>query len=134
MVLVIGLMAWRKWIVMGLALGGVGLALLVRADFHGLPPCPLYSTTGILCPGCGITRATRALLLGDVATAFQRNAVAIILMPFLAVVMTREVAAWAWKRPEWRSQAPGKWGVWIGLVVIVFGILRNLPGFDFLGP
>lgn len=127
-------MAWRKWIVLGLALGGVGLAFLVRENFRGLPPCPLQSTTGLYCPGCGVTRASRALLQGDIAGAMRMNSVAVLLMPLLAFMMAREIAAWAWQKPEWRPGNGGRWGIVLGVAVVLYGILRNLPGFEFLRP
>jgi hypothetical protein len=34
------------------------------------PVCPLYSVTGILCPGCGLTRGFHALFHGDVLPRF----------------------------------------------------------------
>jgi len=100
-------MAARKWLVIGLALGAAWLAILVRGNFRGLPPCPLHSTTGLYCPGCGVTRASRALMHGDLGTALQMNAVAILLMPLMAFVMIREIAAWGWQRPEWRPGTGG---------------------------
>jgi len=127
-------MALRKWLVISLALGAVVMAALVRGNFRGLPPCPLHSTTGLYCPGCGVTRATRALMHGDLVTALQMNMVAIILMPFLAIVMAREIIAWGWQRPEWRAGTGGRWGIGLGFAVIIYGILRNLPGLEFLRP
>ena len=127
-------MAWRKWAVVGLALGAVGLAALVAGNFRGLPPCPLQSTTGLFCPGCGVTRATRSLIQGDLTTALRMNPVAVLLMPLLAVMMAREIAAWAYQKPEWRPGIGGKWGIGLGFAVIIFGIIRNLPGFEFLTP
>ena len=35
--------------------------------------CPFYLLFGVPCPGCGITRAYRALLSGNVAEAFALN-------------------------------------------------------------
>ncbi len=35
-----------------------------------LPECSFYSMTGIMCPGCGGTRALRFLLKGDVVRSF----------------------------------------------------------------
>jgi hypothetical protein len=52
------------------------LAVLYYADpstsaFY--PACPLRAMTGLLCPGCGTTRALHALLHGQFATAFRFN-------------------------------------------------------------
>jgi len=127
-------MVWRKWVVLGLALGATTLAFLVKENVPGLPPCPIQSTTGLICPGCGITRASRALLHGDLLGAMKMNPLGILLMPLIAWMMAREIAAWAWQKPEWRATTGGRWGIALGIIVIIYGILRNVPGFEFLRP
>src|SRR5918993_280777 len=47
------------------------------------PVCPLYSLTGLACPGCGLTRGFHALFHGDVLTALDYNA----LLPFFAILI-----------------------------------------------
>ncbi len=52
----------------------VGIILLTikrifPADF-ALPPCVFHKWTGYYCPGCGGTRAVKALLRGDVIGSF----------------------------------------------------------------
>jgi hypothetical protein len=58
--------------------------LAVHVDF---PLCPLASTLGIPCPGCGLTRATLSLLHGDVRTALRFHPLVWLLSPlFIAFV------------------------------------------------
>ena len=46
--------------------------------------CPIHSLTGVFCPGCGSTRAARALLGGDLQLAFHNNAL-LLLSPVLVL-------------------------------------------------
>lgn len=46
------------------------------------PPCPFHRLTGYYCPGCGGTRAVRALFRGHLAASFFYHP----LVPYAAVV------------------------------------------------
>ncbi len=61
---------------LALLLGGFVLA--VHSDF---PLCPLASSFGIPCPGCGLTRATLALFHGDVQGALRLHPLVWLLAP-----------------------------------------------------
>lgn len=74
-----------RWWVGTLVAGAVAGWLLWRFNpaFHGFyPRCLLYSTTGILCPGCGVLRASHQLLHGNVREAFALNPLFIAVLPF----------------------------------------------------
>lgn len=53
-------------------------AIAVHTDF---PLCPMASSFGIPCPGCGLTRATLALFRGDVRGALQLHPLVWLLAP-----------------------------------------------------
>lgn len=55
-----------------------GFALAVHLDF---PLCPMAGSLGIPCPGCGLTRATLALLHGDVQAALRFHPLVWLLSP-----------------------------------------------------
>jgi len=85
------------------------------------PPCVFHRMTGLLCPGCGTTRALHQLLHGHVAAAFQLN-------PFLFAVMLGGV----YGTPDFlRGETPPlfmkSWFAWTSLAVVVgWWILRNV--------
>lgn len=59
------------------------LLYLCVAYLFSFKVCPVCYVTGIPCPGCGITRAFLALLRGDMAEAWKRNAMIFLWIPFL---------------------------------------------------
>jgi Protein of unknown function (DUF2752) len=89
------------------------------------PACLFHKYTGLLCPGCGSLRAMHQLLHGRLEAALHLNALLVLSLPFLGV--------WAFLtlRRQWLHQpAPGitkPWFFWAVGVVLLFGILRNLP-------
>ena len=91
-------------------------------------PCIFYEVTNLYCPGCGITRAIISLLKLDFYQAFRFNPLVIILLPFLLIY---NIYIWIFNGKKILSQS-----VWIILltVVILYGILRNIPIFKFLAP
>lgn len=105
-----------------LALGAlvVVLGFLIHRSSPLLPKCPVHETTGFHCPGCGVTRAARALLHGDPGAAFRFNPLVMTLVPLAAVAFLLRVPMGA--RTAWCV---------VGLV-LVFGVLRNLPGWPFV--
>lgn len=94
-----------------------------------LPPCPLYALTGIHCPGCGSTRATHALLNGDLVAAFGLNPLMVMAIPVLVFAFLRWWANAFGRTPrdgvELRLPPQLIYGLF-GLVV-AFGVARNLP-------
>lgn len=64
------------------ALGIVGAG--VAFAFAGPPFCPTALFFGIPCPGCGLTRATLALMRGDFAAALGFHPLVFVLAPLFA--------------------------------------------------
>jgi hypothetical protein len=96
------------------------------------PPCIFHELTGLHCPGCGATRAAYALLHGHVVEALHQNALLVIAAPFLAVIISRAVWRWIEGAPSMPvHEDPSRWIARLSLlvapIVILFGILRNLP-------
>ncbi len=119
----------RKFIILLSVLAVCGISY-AAVCFHlgvGLP-CIFNKITGLLCPGCGISRMFLCLFRGDIRGAWSYNPAVMCLFPFGAAVAV-DVSVRYIKRG---TLAPRKWanitmGVMIG-VLLVFGVLRN---FDF---
>lgn len=96
------------------------------------PSCIFHDLTGWHCPGCGITRALHALVHFDLWRALAMNAFVVLSLPLLAVMAAQGFTRRAWL-PARVAQVvlDGRW--WIAALV-VFGVLRNLRGFEWLAP
>jgi hypothetical protein len=104
----------------------------------GVSFCPFKVATGLPCPGCGMTRATVALLHGDAATSLFFHPLAVPMVA--AAVLVGLADAWFW----WRSRrsggraAPPSWLIervmaspapWVAIVALVVVWLVRLPLF-----
>lgn len=86
-----------------------------------LPHCVFHDLTGLFCPGCGNTRALRALLHGDLFLSLRYN---LLLIPAFAII------AMLWWRPALALKPSVAWT--IAVVVTAFVVLRNIPVMPFL--
>lgn len=124
----------RLWIGPAIIFGALAFVVFAeRMGFAHGPPCLLRQLTGLNCPGCGGTRAFFALSHGEIAKSIRFNPWTLILVTGLGI--------WGVKRliravfPDSRLGRPlqlrASW-LWGLLVVIVaFGVLRNLPWWPF---
>jgi hypothetical protein len=124
----------RQWVRLALGFGLFGGLYALFTTLTGIGiPCPLHLLTGLSCPGCGVSRFFLALLRGSVREAVSQNlGVAILLPLWLAVAF---VEFWANPKALEEGSPLNRGLVWFSLILMVaFGILRNLPGFSFLLP
>jgi hypothetical protein len=113
------------------AFGIVALGYVAASDpaHHQtlVPPCPFHAATGLWCPGCGLTRATHAILRGHVMTGLGYN----LFTPLLFGLI-----GWSWL--VWMGKAVGRpipepavvpRKIWVGIIVAVaiFTVARNIP-------
>ena len=109
-------------------------ALTLPRNSPGLPDlCPLHRTTGLWCPLCGGTRATRELIHGDLWAAMGYNPFALALEAVAVLLVARWLLASA--RGLRRPLVTGGEGILFGVALAVFAVVRNLPGmWVYLGP
>ena len=96
-------------------------------------PCPIHLITGWSCPGCGISRFFLAILRLDFAGAVSQNLAVAIILPLWTLVWVVEFW-WNPKALEEPSRVLRGLEIVTLLLLLAFGILRNLPGYEFLLP
>ena len=62
--------------------------------FFEVPFCPMARFAHIPCPGCGLTRATLALLRGDVATALSLHPLAPLVTPLVGISLVANLVSY----------------------------------------
>ena len=119
-----------------LAAGLMLLRIYNPATSTLFPPCPFHYLTGWYCPGCGSLRAIHQLLHGNVQAAWAMNPLSLLLFPFLAYGLAREAISYWRGRPLPQFAVPGAWIRALCALIVLFGIVRNLPfhPFDLLAP
>lgn len=96
-------------------------------------PCMLHLLTGLYCPGCGISRFFMELVHFRILSAMRQNLAVAILLPVWSVIGIIEF----WFNPKLFSRGSRFLNVltWGSVaVLVIFGLLRNIPGFEFLLP
>ncbi|WP_083826477.1 DUF2752 domain-containing protein [Hoyosella subflava] len=120
----------------GLALaGGLGAGCVYLWAFSPhesgslYPPCPTKLVTGFDCPGCGALRMGHDLLRGDLAAAAHDNLFLLVLLPIAAAW-----GAWFWlqRRRGRRPSLPVRSLITVVVIAVVWGVVRNLPGFPLI--
>ena len=106
----------------------------VLADGKSIP-CVFYELTGLYCPGCGSGRAVCALLHGRLREAVGYNVLLFILGPPAVVILLREYARLVFPGLKLRPVSlPQPVILACTAAVLLFWLLRNLPGFSALAP
>ncbi|MCL2776388.1 MAG: DUF2752 domain-containing protein [Polyangiaceae bacterium] len=78
-------------------------------------PCPLRLATGLPCPTCGLTRATRLVLRGDFAAATAMHPLVWLVMLLAAAFAGIEIVGY-WRSGRWGASVRTRWAC-MGLLV-----------------
>lgn len=128
----------RTWeaLLLGLLIGVVFLLLIGPNQKGFFPICVLNKTTGLHCPSCGATRASHALIRGDIAAAFTNNPLFVLFVPSFAYLAI--CSGWpALVRNEWKPVACStKILIPLTFLVLAYGVVRNIehPPFAWMTP
>lgn len=105
------------------------LGLLIALD---VPICPSRGLLGIPCPGCGLTRATEALAVGDFASMLRFHPLAPLLTPLVMFSVIRATARSAGLIGPSKKDPLGRlpnW-FWSSFMVVLLGLwIGRMAGF-----
>ncbi len=111
-----------------LALGALllGVLLLLRMGVYGRPDCYWWQFSGTYCPACGGERALFHLKTGQWMDALRSNAMVVLAIPLGLLWLYEGYSGRRWfGRRAWWMLIGG---------VLIYSVLRNLPGLEFLQP
>ena len=95
-------------------------------------PCLFYKITGLYCPGCGITRMFISIFNLKFYQAFRYNPLVFILLILLIIYCGLDSIKYTIKKRH--ITIPKNFYIILLILVILFGILRNIPLFSYLAP
>ena len=113
--------------------GGAALFFLNPNENSFFPKCSLYVATGYTCPGCGSTRALYHLTQGNVLEAFRLNPGLITLLLLSVTDYTRYAIAVKQAKRFQTLFCNMKLIFTVLGVMLIYGIIRNLPWAPFAG-
>ena len=122
----------KKHIITTLVVLIIGIAYYIFTQITGIYiPCPIYKTTGLFCPGCGISHFFSDLFRLKLGDAVQQNLAVAILIPVWLFVFVLKLL-FRKKTVERKILTVLEWASLVFL--ILFGICRNIPAFSVLVP
>ena len=130
----------KKWLLAAMvaAVAAVLAALRIFDPAHSgvFPPCPLRYLTGWYCPGCGSLRAMHQILHGNLGAAWALNPLTVLLLPFVVYGIASYAVFEIRGQHLPRLFLSAFWIRALCVVIILFGVARNLPfhPFDLLAP
>lgn len=131
----------RRIFYVGMLLGILGLFVflvlsILNIDLREvLPPCSLYSMTGLYCPGCGGTRACYALAQGRILKSIILHPLVLYLAAGYVIYMLSHLLD-ILTRGKIRGCyfCPYYWYIGVGILLVQFVVknLALLAGYDML--
>jgi hypothetical protein len=127
---------WWLGVVLPVAAATVVIFLFNPTQNAFYPRCLLYVTTGLYCPGCGSLRCVYQLSHGHIVAALHDNLLLVLALPVIGVYVWRSARCWLKGEPLPRILLNPRWVTVLVIAVILFTILRNIPGapFNWLAP
>ena len=114
----------------------LALGLIYLVWLHYIPyriPCIFYTVTGLACPGCGITSLILKLVNFEFLAAIRENYAVSVIIPLYCVIYFIKLCF----DPKCFRNDGKLFNIILAVTLvalIIFAIIRNLPGYEFLLP
>ncbi len=113
--------------ILGVILMVLSVYVYFKDPFNGpILPCIFNKITGFYCPGCGMTRAVNSCFKFNFYQALRFNAL-LFIMPIM-------LGIYYFVNHMKKTKIAKVMLVIMFMVAIGYGVLRNLPSFEFLAP
>ena len=86
--------------------------------------CIFHEITGLLCPGCGLTRCINSMLKGDFIQALHYNALMFFLIPISLIYSI--YISYNYIKGNKYYKVGNKLSIVLLIIVLLFTILRNI--------
>lgn len=122
-----GVSTWWKVAFWGVAVAALGILYFIvdPEKTSWMPQCPVFSLTGLQCPGCGSQRFLHAILHGDLAGAWHANAFLLLALPGIGFLLWLEMTRQRHARLYARVYSTPVI-IAIGVALVAWGIGRNI--------
>ena len=116
----------HKVLLLGAAIVIAGIGIFYILAQHGIAiPCLFNKLTGLLCPGCGNSRAALALMRLDLPAAFRYNPVFLLEFFYLGWVLAHCARAYLQGKPFSYKPPLPLLDIGILILLLCWWIVRN---------
>ncbi|TSE08542.1 DUF2752 domain-containing protein [Aquimarina algiphila] len=117
---------------------GIGVCILLSlyyfsnpTEVNFFPKCPFHTLTGFHCPGCGSQRALHQLLHFEIMETLNYNALYILGLGTIIYNTSVNTINKYWNKNYYNILYHPKTPIYIGIIIILFWILRNIDIYPF---
>ena len=112
----------------------LGIFLYILYDFHIRIPCVFKTLTHLNCPSCGVSRMCVSISHGDIKSAFYYNQVLIFLTPLISLYYIFYQIRYIRTGQRKISKLENNTMILIIVILVIYGIVRNLPFYPYRLP
>ena len=104
----------------------LGITYIILIEKYNIKiPCIFHEITGLLCPGCGITRCFLSILHGDFVQAFRYNRLVFCLLPLAIIYFIYWLYNYIIGNDDY-YKISNKISIFLVVITLLFAVVRNI--------